>query len=51
VRLLMEELDGHMVEIPEPQRALRDGEDQSTLAEEAARYGLRDFGRRAFGWE
>lgn len=51
VRLFMDTFDAHMTGIPEPRRALREGEDQTTLDEEARRYGFRDWGRQAFGWD
>lgn len=51
VRLFMETFDAHVVDIPEPRRAMREGETEQMLLHESLKDGLREMGRRAWGWE
>ncbi len=51
VRLFMETFDGHLRDVPQPQRALRPGETEQERQELQRRQEHRDFGRKAFGWE
>lgn len=51
VRLFIDELDAHMIDVAEPQRALQRDETEQEREDLTRRQEHRDFGRKAFGWE